>query len=795
MRTFSPGNACAVVLGLVLVAGSPTWGAPNPAVGQAGLFSQPALELRAPPPPIPATGADGTWQRLDFPVAMSGHTATYDPVRERMVVFGGWEFRGSRRSSAWGLQLSGTPAWTQLSPTGTPPSARYLHSAIYDPVRGRMLIFGGYDGQYLNDLWELQLSGTPMWIQLSPAGTPPSARAGHSAIYDPVRDRMLVFGGGSDSSGYVWALDLSGTPTWSLIAPAGTAPSPRSGQVAIYDPGGDRMLVFGGSSGGSLNDLWELSLGGTPTWTQLVPASWNPPAPRYNHSGFYDPLRDRMVIFGGSVDAYTVLGDAWAFDLAGSQGWSQLSSGHSRTGHSSIYDAGRDRMVIFAGADDTHAVYTHYSQDVWALNLSPVTEWQELGPFKPGAREMHTAVLDPPRNRVLVFGGFSSTSVLDETWEFSLDAGPQWRMLAFDGDIPPARYGHTAIVEPVRDRMLVFGGYGADGAPPDDPASLWELELAGPPAWNLIQVPGTPPSPRSNHSAIYDPVRDRMVVFGGYYGQDLNDLWEFRLSGTPMWTQLSPTGTPPRARSGHSAIYDPVRDRMLVFGGHYDSLGWGLVLNDVWALSLSGTPAWSSISPSGTPPAARAWHTAVYDAGRDRMVVFGGCCFGSSYFNDAWELTLSDTPAWRQLTPSELPPPGRIFHAAVYEGARDRMLVFEGFGSDFLDDVWELAFSAPLAVGGRPNVGLALSLGRPNPTSGAVSFDLDLPSTRAVRASVCDVSGREVARLADRTLAPGRHRLEWNGRARSGARVPAGVYFLRVAAGEASLRRSVVVLR
>ena len=95
MRTFSPGNARTVVLGLVLVAGSPTWGAPNPAVGPAGLFSGPALETRAPsrPPPIPAASADGTWQRLDFPVAMSGHTAIYDPVRERMVVFGGWECR------------------------------------------------------------------------------------------------------------------------------------------------------------------------------------------------------------------------------------------------------------------------------------------------------------------------------------------------------------------------------------------------------------------------------------------------------------------------------------------------------------------------------------------------------------------------------------------------------------------------------------------------------------------------------------------------------------------------------
>jgi len=42
-----------------------------------------------------------------------------------------------------------------LSPTGTPPSARYDHTAIYDPLRDRMVVFGGFDETRLNDVWEL----------------------------------------------------------------------------------------------------------------------------------------------------------------------------------------------------------------------------------------------------------------------------------------------------------------------------------------------------------------------------------------------------------------------------------------------------------------------------------------------------------------------------------------------------------------------------------------------------------------------------------------------------------------
>src|SRR5262245_2395033 len=82
--------------------------------------------------------------------------------------------------------------WTQKSP----PSARYLHAAVYDAAHDRMVVFGGYSSRDLvNDVWVLTFSGTPEWTQLAPAGTPPSARRLMSAVYDPVRNRLVVFGG------------------------------------------------------------------------------------------------------------------------------------------------------------------------------------------------------------------------------------------------------------------------------------------------------------------------------------------------------------------------------------------------------------------------------------------------------------------------------------------------------------------------------------------------------------------------------------------------------------------------
>jgi hypothetical protein len=140
----------------------------------------------------------------------------------------------------WALELGGTPHWIQLFPTGGPPPVRSGHSAIYDPVRRRMVVYAGeifpnvvrYD-----DVWSLWLGGEPMWSQLAPAGIAPSPRSGHSAIYDPLRDRMVAFSG-RGAAGDVWSLDFptavaAVTPAAGVALALRAANPCRSSHVAL----------------------------------------------------------------------------------------------------------------------------------------------------------------------------------------------------------------------------------------------------------------------------------------------------------------------------------------------------------------------------------------------------------------------------------------------------------------------------------------------------------------------------------------------------------------------------------
>ncbi len=80
-----------------------------------------------------------------------------------------------------------------------------------------MIVFGGQVPGLVNDVWVLSDAngiGTQTWTQILPSGTPPSARTSNTVVFDPGSNRMTIFGG-SDSGGFlndVWVLELAADP-------------------------------------------------------------------------------------------------------------------------------------------------------------------------------------------------------------------------------------------------------------------------------------------------------------------------------------------------------------------------------------------------------------------------------------------------------------------------------------------------------------------------------------------------------------------------------------------------------
>jgi hypothetical protein len=330
------------------------------------------------------------------------------------------------------------------------PVTRDRSSAIYDPVRHRMIVFGGLINSAqpaLSEVWQLDLSGAPNWSLLTTANPGPD-RAGHSAVYDPVRDRMIVFGGYDHNGTYqsdVWELTLSDPPTWNLLQPSGIGPSARPYHSAIYDPIKDRVVIYGGSSSGfPLSDAWSLWLSPTPSWEPIIPpAGTLTPAGRYNHSAVYDSRRDCMVVFGG-ISGHD---DTWELSLGDTSTWTPVDTPlprPQRFGHSAVYDSLNDRMLIFGGNDGNT-----YENDAWSLSRGAAPVWSALtltGP--PSPRAFHTAIRDS--NRMIAFGGFPS--VTEATWGLALDNPTRWSpfrpVLSVSPpqlDLPTATVGDSAV--------------------------------------------------------------------------------------------------------------------------------------------------------------------------------------------------------------------------------------------------------------------------------------------------------------------------------------------------------------
>jgi hypothetical protein len=635
-------------------------------------------------PAVAGPTALGEWEYFSAtPPRTFGAPAVYDRSRHRMVVVSG--IRPFLEETAWALSLSPSDrTWRRIDAQGQPPADQNVSSAIYDPIGDRVLTLSFHRLGGGKELRALTFAGEPSWSLVVSREAMPVPGDQHGFVYDSRRREVVVFGG--SRMDLVSSAALPSASTWITRTITGTPPAFSFGFAAVYDSLRDRVLVLSEAS-----ELWSLSLGSSPAWQRV-----EPPLPRSSNTAAsmsLDPERDRLLVVADRGYSH-VPAQVWEFDI-GQSTWRELTfpagrpAPEVRLGPSVIWNPLDRRLMLHSGSKPGSGFYF---ADTWELEAEEDHSWREwvlAPPIKRGSFASYDAL----RRRLLVFGGvlyeiaayFEYDIRLDSRlWSLSTDGAPRWSELP--GTLE--RKGAQVVFDDQRRRAVGLGGYlpRSAGCSPHDAlipgytGDAWSYDLTSD-GWG-------PPLPGGGHtqefSAVLDPFSQRIVTFGGTRWTlldcghtawidiaHLNQVRALSLTAPSQWATLAAQGSAPPAQTAHLAVVDEDRRSMIVLGGHE---AWSnYFLNQVWELSLGPQPTWRHRVTSGTPPPITTWggRSAVYDPVRERVLVVV-----ANLPTSIWALSLrSDELRWERLEfPGARLAPGSPY--AAYDAELDQIIVY-----------------------------------------------------------------------------------------------------------------------
>ena len=211
-------------------------------------------------------------------------------------------------------------------------------------------------------------------------------------------------------------------------------------------------------------------------------------------------------------------------------------------------------------------------------------------------------MLDPTTGQVLFLMEAAGSRTL---WSYS----PGWRTLTqLGGQVPAGRSGDPALILDAKARRLVLVLWGAPSAIPGE---TWTFDLLSQKWTDQTGHASGPVRSRSpagpfwtsRREAAFDPVSRRtFVLMGGQLAtyQTGSHQWDavYPGHGWPSKVRLvEPEGRElagPLARTGHSLVYDPVNQRMLVYGGTWQTTKGETQTGDVWAYDVP-TNTWTEL--------------------------------------------------------------------------------------------------------------------------------------------------------------------------------------------------------
>jgi hypothetical protein len=335
-----------------------------------------------------STTTSAAARRPNVPGAQGYPLLAYDPVKDRVWLVGGFSTEGNLIYDLWTFNTQ-SRRWTQVPSSSGPTS---WDAAALDRRSRKLILYQGYSAAFDAvdvETWAYDID-TGVWENRSPAVQPPT-RWGSMMVYDPVADRVLLYGGADFAEGVacgfcatttvrgdLWAYDYESN-TWTERHPS-VSPPPHHFPVLEYVPASDRVILFGGFQQGFatlFNDTWAYDYR-TNRWSDLHPA--NPPAPRAYHYMALEPSTNRIVMFGGVEDESNwpdspeaPNSETWIYNVA-TNAWSQAFPEEAPGPHAWHAMSRTNGPVFLFGGGATRSTWTN---DTY-LYSSRSNEWDQV---------------------------------------------------------------------------------------------------------------------------------------------------------------------------------------------------------------------------------------------------------------------------------------------------------------------------------------------------------------------------------------------------------------------------------
>ncbi|HMN41578.1 MAG TPA: GC-type dockerin domain-anchored protein [Phycisphaerales bacterium] len=396
-------------------------------------------------------------------------------------VFGGQQAGAATVSgvSHAGVWAGTAFSWVDLHPT---LSAEYSSSearAIWSNDTTTYVSGFGYNSATRRTealLWTRPSPATCRAVWTGITGPGPGPRLAQAMVFDTARSNLVLFGGGSSGLGAADPDDVS-SDTWTLNGSAWTlaatvGPSPRDLPAMVYDSVRQRVVLFGGrtnsvSAGTQTfhNDTWEWD---GAAWTQRPTA--NAPPARFRAAASFDSSRAVMVLHGGELTPAAgppiIFSDLWEYDGVD---WTQRTipgpTPGPRVGAPMTFDAARNVSVLWGGLTDTQQF-----TDTWEYNGAA---WTQRATFLAGLSGSQGVIAyDSQRQRALLSDGDPAS-----IWSWN---GVAWTSLT-PAPGPAARAFPAFAYDPARDALVLQGGVNptagtlADTAALPCPSAPWSI--------------------------------------------------------------------------------------------------------------------------------------------------------------------------------------------------------------------------------------------------------------------------------------------------------------------------------